>query len=242
MGGRSPGQWIVLAIIVLVALLMFGGDASPRGIAEAAADFARLLALFIISLTIHEFAHAASAWYLGDSTARYQGRFTLDPRAHLDPVGTFMMALTLILGFGLGWAKPVPVNPYRLLFGPKTGMAIVAFAGPASNIVLAFASIHLAPLLGLGASSEVSVLLIQLAQINIVLALFNLIPIPPLDGSRILIGILPEPLASSLARLEPYGPMLLMFLVLFLPGVFRTIVGGAVGPLLRFLSTVGGLI
>lgn len=168
----------------------------------------------IIAFTLHEFAHAWTANRLGDPTAAYQGRLTLNPLAHLDPIGTLML---LVAGFG--WARPVPVNPYNLRNG-KLGWVMVAAAGPFSNLLLAmlaaipvrFGLISLfdpmrGPLPSLG------FLVDEFITINILLLVFNLIPIAPLDGYRIAVGLLPDNLSYSLQRLEPYGFMILMLLV-----------------------------
>ncbi|TAK26183.1 MAG: site-2 protease family protein [Chloroflexota bacterium] len=240
--GGSPGQIVILAVIVLVALLMFGGDPSPEGLARSARDLAVLLVAFVASLTLHEYAHASVATLLGDDTARRMGRLTLDPRAHLDPLGTFMMVMTLILGFGLGWARPVPVNAWRLRPGPRVGMAIVAIAGPLMNLVLAFAAIRLSlGLVATGADPVVKGVLNYFALINVVLAIFNMLPIPPLDGFRVLVGILPEAPARSVAAIEPYGPMILLLVIFMGSGLVGGIIRGVGYPLMRAMgSSIGG--
>lgn len=149
---------------------------------------AYLLSL-LIAIDVHEFAHAWMANELGDSTARYYGRLSLNPLVHLDPMGTIMMLFSIFYGFGIGWGKPVPVNPLYLRKGPRVGMGIVAAAGPLSNLVLA--AIAAAPIrLGLPLPWSLLNLLGILISINIGIALFNLLPIPPLDGASILQGIL----------------------------------------------------
>jgi Zn-dependent protease len=169
----------------------------------------------VLSLTVHEFAHAWSAWKLGDDTAMRQGRLTLNPLAHIDPIGTLLLPL---MGIPFGWAKPVPVNPaaFRRDVSMSRGMMITAAAGPLSNVVLALLS---AVTYGLAlrwapgfmvANPGVGSLLGLLIIMNIGLALFNMLPIPPLDGSRVLEGLLPTRLQASYQRVYALGPFLLL--------------------------------
>src|SRR5919204_4095956 len=168
--GGSPGQLIVIVLLVVIALYAFAGNGAPAALADAALRLAILFPALIISLSFHEFAHAWVADRLGDSTARNMGRLTLDPRAHLDPLGTFVLILTVILRFGIGWAKPVPVNPWRLRTGPRTGMAIVAVARPIANLLLALVAIRVAKLLtGESVPDEAIDLLALFAQLNVTL-------------------------------------------------------------------------
>lgn len=181
-----------------------------------------ILAL-ILAITVHEFAHAWTAMRLGDRTAYYQGRVTLHPAAHLDPMGTMMMIVTALTGFGIGWGKPVPVNPFNLKYGPRVGQAITAAAGPVSNILQAI--VWGIPLrLAVQSSLELPDLAIQalftVFVINIYLALFNLIPLFPLDGFSILRGAIATvrtrwayDLSDFLDRLQPYAPMVLLMLI-----------------------------
>lgn len=176
--------------------------------------------LFAIALipafTIHEFAHAWMAWRLGDSTAKDLGRLTLNPLKHLDVLGTLMV---FVVGFG--WAKPVPVNPYNLRGGRK-GMALVAVVGPLSNLALATAVALLWQATGsIGGELALDMLWV-FVYLNIALLFFNLIPFPPLDGFRVLLGLLPEPMAEQWARFGQVGPMVLFALILignFIPGL-----------------------
>jgi Zn-dependent protease len=143
----------------------------------------------LIAIDVHEFAHAWMANELGDPTARYQGRLSLNPLVHLDPMGTMMILFSVFSRVGIGWGKPVPVNPLYLRRGPRVGMGLVAAAGPMSNLVLA--AIVAVPIrLGLTMSWSLLNLLLILISVNISIALFNLLPIPPLDGASILRGIL----------------------------------------------------
>lgn len=238
-GGRSPGSLILIAVIVVVALIAYGGDQSLGGLFTAARDLAFLFPALILSLSVHELAHAWVANALGDDTAKHQGRLTLDPRAHLDPLGTFMLILTVIIGFGIGWAKPVPVNPWRLSIGPRIGMAVVSIAGPLSNLVIAFVAVQAAQALQIPSIPEDVVgLLVTLARLNIGLAVFNMLPLPPLDGYRVLLGLLPGPAADSFARIEPYGPMILLFVVFIGGGFVGGIIRAISVPLMRAMVSV----
>ena len=175
-------------------------------------DTATLLYLgvaLVVAATIHEFAHAYVADRLGDPTPRAQGRLTLNPLAHLDPLGSI-----LILVAGFGWAKPVQINPMHFRDWRRDTI-IVAAAGPLANITLLFA-LGVPFKLGLldFGGSTVDRLLVTVIQINAMLAVFNLIPVPPLDGSKILMGLLPPAQAVSYARLQPYGVFILLLLVM----------------------------
>lgn len=169
----------------------------------------------LISLTLHELAHAKVAYHYGDPTARQQGRFSANPLKHLDPVGTICLIF-----FGFGWAKPVPVNPLYFSGNRKSKMALVALSGPVCNLLQALLGaillsllVHFAPL-GTVTSFFVNFFLTYI-QINLVLAIFNLIPIPPLDGSKILAGILPLKFTNFILRVERYGFIILLLLVIF---------------------------
>ena len=172
-------------------------------------DLPSLLAkavILLVALPIHEFAHAFVAYRLGDDTAARRGRLTLNPLRHLDPLGSLM-----IFFVGFGWAKPVPVNPYNLRHGSRAGYALVAAAGPASNLFLAAL---VGVLWRIGLFDAVPNNVVQFAlifmSINVALCLFNLIPLAPLDGSGVLSGVVGERGARALASLQTYGPILLM--------------------------------
>jgi Zn-dependent protease len=183
----------------------------------------------LLALTCHEFAHGFIAFRLGDPTAAKQGRLTLNPLKHLDPLGT--LAFFFI---HFGWAKPVPVDA-RYFADPRKGMLWVALAGPGINIILALASAFAAkallllmgPLPNSAITSSVLLpvgsMLVASVWINLVLAILNLIPVPPLDGSRILAGILPVQMAHSFLKLEKYGMVLLLILVV--TGILEKIIG-----------------
>ncbi len=184
-------------------------------------SFVEVIIMFcalILSLVVHEYTHGLVAYFLGDDTARRAGRLTLNPLPHLDMVGTVVLPLLAIVsGFPIiGWAKPVPYNPYNLK-DQKWGPVYVAIAGPLSNF--AGAAIYLTALKyligSLGQSNLLIVFLIQLAIVNIVLGIFNLLPVPPLDGSKILSALFDSPKhRSTLLWLETRGPNLLMAIVL----------------------------
>lgn len=163
--------------------------------------------LFFLALTVHEFSHGWVAWKLGDSTAKNAGRLTLNPLAHIDPIGTIFLPLMLLMTrspFLFGWAKPVPVD-FRSLNNPKKDMVWVGIAGPAANIALAVFLSFFLKLFTLAGGGAFSAILSYAIIINLILATFNALPIPPLDGSRVLMGLLPRDLAIRYARLEPYG-------------------------------------
>lgn len=169
------------------------------------------LAAIVIAITIHEFSHAAMAYALGDPTAKNMGRLTLNPLAHMDIWGTL-----LLLFAGFGWGKPVPFNPYNLK-SHRMGSALVAMAGPLSNIVMVviFSLVlrFLYPVLGLSESNYLFQFLFVLITLNAVLAIFNLIPVPPLDGSKLLFAFLPPSMENVKIFLTQYGFMILIGLI-----------------------------
>ncbi len=190
---------------------------------------------FLFALTIHEYSHGMVAYRLGDPTARDLGRLTLNPLKHLDPLGVLAFIIMKI-----GWAKPVPVNP-RYFKNPLKDMIWVALAGPAANIMTAIASSLLAQLLLVFAAFIPTGIIHPLFQmlgasiwINIILAVFNLLPIPPLDGSKVLMGILPPRQAALFARLEPFG--FLILLALFYTGIIQKVIMPIVGLAERMIT------
>ncbi len=195
---------------------------------------ARVLVL-IIAFTVHELAHALTADYLGDPTPRRMGRITLNPLKHLDPIGTILLIVA-----GFGWAKPVMVNPMNMRGNPRTSMAIVAAAGPLSNLVMAvmaaiFFRMGLVSFTQPSGAFSASFLLSEFIWINLVLAFFNLIPIPPLDGSKILFAILPAELVYRLRPLEQFGFLILMAVVFFVPAVLNVLVSLPAAATLQLL-------
>lgn len=163
----------------------------------------------LIAITFHEYAHGRMANSLGDPTARFQGRLTLNPMAHLDPIGLLMLWLV-----GFGWAKPVPVNPLNFKGNRKQGMIMVAAAGPVMNLFLGFISMFFLYISFFVFNNEGLIEFFRtLLSYNIILAVFNLIPIPPLDGSKILAGFLPYRYDYYYRQLQQFGPMLLLLLI-----------------------------
>jgi Zn-dependent protease len=203
-------------------------------------ELAIRIPVFLLGLTIHEFAHGWAADRLGDQTARLQGRLTLNPLAHLDPIGT--IAIVLI---GFGWAKPVPVD-YRYLSHPRRDSMIIAAAGPVSNLVMAAgmaACLRLVPWQSLGGDLAWLIVPVRMmlrtgVWVNVLLAVFNLLPIPPLDGSRVVSGLLPLRQALAYNRLEPYG--FLIIFVLFFTGIMDPVFGVAVRAVSRALLMMWG--
>ena len=199
-----------------------------------------VLVVLIASLSVHEAAHAFAADRLGDPTARQLGRLSLNPAVHIDPIGTLLFPLIAYLtGVPLiGWAKPVPVNP-RLLKHPKRDFALIAAAGPASNLVMAaMGAVALSAarnaagpgdLVGGALTGPLMALLFTFAIVNVLLAVFNMIPVPPLDGGNVLLGLLPAAPARLIEQMRPYG--ILILYALMLTGVLNTLLGPVVGYL-----------
>ena len=200
-----------------------------------------ILVGFTIAITVHEFSHAATAYALGDSTARHAGRLTLNPVKHLDPLGSLLLLLIVFSGTpGIGWGKPVPVQPWNLR-GRRRGMAIVSAAGPVSNVVLAVITLSVEAVLDLYTvplPNWLTALLSSIVSVNIGLAAFNFLPLPPLDGFSLAIGLLPGRAAMALASAERYGPGLLLLLV-FAPSIIKIdLLSYAIRPLISLVAAV----
>ncbi|MBC8252895.1 MAG: site-2 protease family protein [Ardenticatenia bacterium] len=191
------------------------------------------LIILLLAIPIHEWAHAWSAYQLGDDTASQQGRMTLNPIVHLDPIGSL-----LLLFSNFGWGKPVPVNPYRMRTNPRVGMAISAAAGPLSNFVLAMLlaiPLRMGWIDSYAGDFSIGHLLLVAIGINLSLMLFNFIPIYPLDGEKILMGLLPPRWGDSLLRLRPFGMLILAALIFILPRMGVDLIRILIMPVYRLL-------
>lgn len=191
---------------------------------------------FLISAAFHEFAHAWTAFRLGDDTAARAGRLTVNPIPHIDPIGLIFLVLMSLSGWGIGWAKPVPVNPYNFK-NPRRDNMLVSLAGPVSNVILAAFFVFLFKLFPslFAETNPIGHLLSIFLMLNLLLAAFNLIPIAPLDGSHIVEGLLPEKLADQWTKTYPYG--FLILIVLLFTGLLWVILR----PIMNFISIVIGL-
>ncbi len=227
---RDQIFWLVVGVLLLIYAL-FQLDL---------VSFLLTAVALILAITVHECAHAWVADRLGDPTARYLGRVSLNPLVHLDPVGTVMMLVTALTGMGIGWGKPVPISPHRLRYGQHLGGGLVALAGPLANLLLAALSGLALRLVGLR-SMALAMALNTIVVTNIVIAMFNLLPLPPLDGHSVLLGLLSLLRGKWAWRVVDFvqswqrlGPMFLILLIVFSQFLGINILGWWVGPPLRF--------
>lgn len=193
-------------------------------------NFLYLIIALVVGITFHEFAHAAAAAFLGDSTPKFEGRLTLNPLRHLDPIGSLFILLV-----GFGWGKPVTFDPHFIKHG-KWGIALVGIAGPIANIIIAFILI-VALKFGI-LPQAIAQLFIIVIFINIILAVFNLLPLPPLDGSKLLRALLPESKQEFIDNMERHGPVLLFILIIADSFLGLGILSSIIGPLFNFTWNV----
>lgn len=227
-GGIEP--LLILGLVLLAYGFITGGLVSPvQRAAEDPVGFVAFIIAIVLGITVHEFMHAYAAHRLGDDTARLLGRLSLNPMAHLDPFGTLLLVLA-----GFGYGKPVPFNESRLR--TALGVTFVALAGPLANVVLA--TLCAVPLRFGSAStlgSAYEEILGAIVLWNCVLAIFNLVPIPPLDGANVVYGLLPPRQQYAWRTYQQYGPFLLLGIFLLAPRVLSTVVFGPALALARFL-------
>lgn len=203
------------------------------------------LGVILVSMVLHELAHGWVAYKLGDDTAKIDGRLTLNPLKHLDPILSIAMPLLLLLAGGpvFGGAKPVPVNSHKLKHGPW-GMALVAIAGPLTNILLAFLGFLLGYFTGAFSMTGIATLWGQVASafvmVNLGFGIFNLIPIPPLDGSRVLYAIAPDVVRGLLEKIEPFGMMIVLILVVAGGGLLTGVMAWGIESVLQGFYWVVG--
>lgn len=191
-------------------------------------------AALILAITIHEFSHALIAFRLGDPTAKLQGRLTLNPLSHLDPIGTLLLFLV-----GFGWGKPVPFDPFNLR-NPKRDSALISFAGPGSNVLVALLLVlpfWIGTFANIEALADIGIFLQPLVFLNVLLAVFNLIPVHPLDGFKVVAGLLPKHWYSDWLQMERYGIFFLIFLIFPLFGG-RSLISVIIGPVIQIILSV----
>ena len=200
-------------------------------------NLAIVLAVILVSMTIHEAMHAFMSYWLGDDTAKLQGRLTLNPIKHIDPFLTILLPIFLALSGGpiFGGAKPVPFNPARVRFD-EWGSALVAVAGPLTNFVLAFINFGVALLLGLG--SDIGQILLTATFVNLGFFVFNMIPLPPLDGSRVLYALAPEFVRRGMEMIEQFGIIFIFLIILVASPFIGSFMSEAIQAILQLFTLV----
>jgi Zn-dependent protease len=233
----TPIQWVGLAVLILLflyqsGLLRLGG---PGGLGGLEARLPFFLAL-VLAITVHEFSHGLVATWFGDDLPRRVGRLTLNPLKHLDPIGTIMILIGPI-----GWGRPMPINPGAMR-NPNLGWALSSLAGPVSNVLSASVVVLLVSHLDLPIDDSVEPYLQAFIGVNVALAVFNLLPLPPLDGFGFIFGLAPRPLKIALMPLQTYGPIILLA-ILFLPVTrpyLDAFLGGGQRIIGQFLGVLAG--
>ena len=227
-GGTNP--LLILGLVLLLYAWLQGSLVSPvQRAAEDPIGFVAFVIAIVLGITVHEFMHAYTAHRLGDDTARLMGRMSLNPLAHLDPFGTLLLVLA-----GFGYGKPVPFNESRLR--STVGVTFVALAGPVANIALAvLCAIPLRFGTGAALGTAYENVLAAVVLWNCVLAIFNLVPIPPLDGANVVYGLLPPRQQYAWRTYQQYGPFILLFVLLLAPRVLVALVFGPAQGIARFL-------
>lgn len=244
---RIDPRWIVLGVIAAIAVGLNFRSFESFNFVRILQILLRFAVLFP-AIILHEVSHGYVAYLLGDPTAKRMGRLTLNPIAHIDPIGTVVMPLALLLlsggAFFFGYAKPVPFNP-RNFKNERTGMLLTGIAGPVTNILLAvvfgFASRFFSVPGGvwdMSSFNSIGAFLLFFSYANLMLAFFNLVPVPPLDGSRVLQWILPDSLRDAYHSLERFGFLILMGLIWFVPGIFNAYLDLTVWPIFTAITGV----
>jgi Zn-dependent protease len=237
--GITPIQWVGLAVFIALLLYQTGvirpNNLTPNAIVAQVVALLPFLVALLVSIPFHEFSHGLVATLFGDDTPRRAGRLTLNPLRHLDPLGTLMI---LVVHFG--WGKPMPINP-NAMRNPNLGWALSSVAGPISNVVLASIAVIALGIIGDAAGPLERTFITTLIQLNVALAVFNLLPIPPLDGFGFVFGLAPTPIKIALLPIRQYGPFIL--LALLLVPAFRPVIDGflATGSQIIY-AYLGGLL